>query len=49
MIYGFFLLNFIIFFVFFFIQISVLNITFLIIMMEFQRQLKDEEDDERLP
>ncbi|CAO1394187.1 unnamed protein product [Diamesa hyperborea] len=27
----------------------VLNITFLIIMMEFQRQLKDEEDDERLP
>ena len=38
-----------VYFYFNFIQISVLNITFLIIMMEFQRQLKDQEDDERLP
>lgn len=27
----------------------VLNISFLIVMMEFQRKLKEQEDDDRLP
>lgn len=29
--------------------VSVLNISFLIVMMEFQRKLKEQEDDDRLP
>lgn len=28
---------------------AVLNISFLIVMMEFQRKLKEQEDDDRLP
>lgn len=28
---------------------AVLNVSFLIVMMEFQRKLKEQEDDDRLP
>jgi hypothetical protein len=46
MIYGLFG---IFFWFYFFFSSTVLNISFLIVMMEFQRKLKEQEDDDRLP